>query len=177
MFEKNIYIKGKHATYMKLLAAKFNSEFSQGIFERNLDVYLLAPIVGRLYNSKSPVDTETKDDTSIHTEQMNRVIDQLEFNYRTIMLLEDKENIDIETRIDKAFRYDRNPEKRADGDKVFEQYVLGGIEILYEKLMEGTNETDEYLKNIYEFVKDFNRRYYEIIDNQNIYDMCKLASN
>lgn len=177
MFEKNLYFKGKHATYMKELVAKFSSNFSQGIFSRNLDVYLLAPIVGKLYNRKGDVDSEIKDDTSIHTEQMNPVMDQLEFNYRTIILLENKESTNIEARIDKAFRYDRNPEKRADGDKIFEQYVLGGIEVLYEKLMEGTNNTDDYIKNIYEFISDFNRRYYEEIDTQEIYKMCKLASN
>jgi hypothetical protein len=177
MFEKNIVIKGRHAKYMKELAAKFSSDMSQGIFARNLDVYLLAPIVGKLYNKKSEVDNEFKDDTSIHTEQMYPVMDQLEFNYRTIILLENKASTNIETRIDKAFRYDRNDEKRLAGDKIFEQYVLGGIDVLHEKLMEGVTENDDYLKNIYQFVCDFNRRYYKQVDPEEIYNLCKLASN
>lgn len=177
MYEKNLNFRGIHATYMKKLAAKFSSDLSQGLFKRNLDVYLIAPIVGKLYNRKSPIDTDVDDSTSIHTEQMNEVMDQLEFNYRTIMLLEGRDSVDLETRIDKAFRYDRNPDKRADGDKVFEEYVRGGIEVLYEKLMEGTSDSDEYLKKAFQFVSDFNQRYADTIDVEEIYKMCKMSSN
>lgn len=177
MFEKNILIKGKHATYMKKMAAKFDSELSQGIFDRNLDVYLLAPVVGKLYNRKSNVDTEVKDDTSIHTEQINTVLDQLEFNYRLIMILEEKDKVELDTRINKAFRYDRDLEKRKPGDVIFDQYVLGGIEVLYEKIMLDSEDKDDYLKKLYVFINDFNNRYNSVIDDEDIYRMCKLAGN
>ncbi|MEL7648673.1 MAG: hypothetical protein AAGU76_11305 [Sedimentibacter sp.] len=177
MFDKNIIIKGHHATYMKKLVSKFDSSLSQGIFDRNLDVYLIAPIVGKLFNRKSVVDNDVKDDTSIHTEQINSVMDQLEFNYRIIMMLEDKEKVDIETRTNKAFRYDRDIENRKSGDAIFEQYVLGGIEVLYEKIMLETNDTDEYLRKMYQFISEFYNRYFSEIDNEDIYKLCKLAGS
>ena len=176
MYEKNIIIKGKHAELTKKLVASFNSALSQGFFARNLDVYLLAPIVGKIYGRTGVVDNDSKDNTtSIHTEQMNKEMDQLELNYRLIMLLEDKNNLDIEIRTNRAFRFDRDPEKRKSGDEIFEGYVLGGIEILYEKLMNGTTDIDEYIVKLYSFITDFNMHYNKVIDNEQLYEMCKLS--
>lgn len=93
------------------------------------------------------------------------------------MLLEDKDTLDIETRTGRAFRYDRDAEKRKIGDDIFEEYVLGGIEILHDKIMYETTEIEDYLMKVHTFISDFNRRYYDLMDNESIYDMCKLSGN
>lgn len=176
MYENNIQIYGKHATYMKELVAKLDSNIAQGIFKRNLDVYLLAPIVGKLYNRKSNVDRSINDSTSIHTEQMNRVMSSLETNYRTIMLLEERENNSLETRMDNAFKYDRKEDLRKPGDEIFNQYVLGGIEVLHEKLIEGIEDIDQLVERIFYFFDEFQTRYEEKIDFDEIEELCSKSS-
>lgn len=118
-----------------------------------------------------------QDDTSIHTEQLQGELDVLTYNYRLIMLLAQKDTLSLDERMDRAFRYDKDEEKRKVGDELFEQYVLGGIEILYEKIMEGSKEIDEYLQNMYKFICEYNERYNAIIENEEIYDLCRLASD
>jgi len=174
VFEKNIYFYGKHAEYIKALTKNIEG-ITQGVFFSNLEVYLVAPIIGKIYGRKATV--EKGESTSIHTEQINRVKEQLELNYRIIMLLDEKEKVDSEMRISRAFRYDRDEEKRKAGDEIFEEYALGGIEVLYEKVIQDAEDDSAYMKNLYKFVEEFNQLYYKDIEDDNIYDLCKLAGN
>ena len=177
VFKKNIIIKGKHATYIKKMVAVVDTNNSIKLFERNLDVYIFAPIVGMVYGKTAPVDNEVKDDTSIHTEQLQGELDVLTYNYRLIILLARKNTLSIDERMDRAFRYDKDKEKRKISDELFEQYVLGGIEVLYEKIMEDAKELDDYLQNIFKFISEYNERYSSMIENKEIYDLCRLASD
>ena len=175
LYEDNIYIKGRHATRMKELVAKFDGQLSQGLFARNLDVYLIAPIVGKIYGWKDNVVTSVADSTSIHVEQMNREMENLLANFRTLALLENKDKLDIDTRTSNAFRYDRDDEKRKAIDAEFEKYVLGGIDVLYEKLFENAKTTDDFVMNIFNFVDDFERNYASRFDFEQIEELCKLS--
>ena len=179
MFEKNIYIKGIHADYMKRLAANIDGIIQKGIFARNLDVYMLAPIIGVIYSRRATTDNESRDitPTSIHTEQILAVIDQLEYNYRLVMLLHDKKTLPIEERMNRAFRYDRNEEMRAPGDQIFEEYVLGGIEVLFENIMKDSSEANDYIKKIFNFVCEFQERYNSQTSDDDILKICNIARN
>ncbi len=177
MFKKNIILKGKHAEYMKKLHSILNVSNGIKLFNRNLDVYIFAPIIGIVYGRTALVDNELKDDTSIHTEQLQGELDVLTYNYRLIMLLAQKDTLSLEERMDRAFRYDKDEGKRKAGDELFEQYVLGGIEVLYEKIMEESKEMDQYLQNIFKFISEYNERYNSMIENDKIYDLCRLASD
>ena len=175
MFDKDmIFIRGKHGTYMKELVAKFNPEMKQGIFARNLDVYLLAPIVGKLYNRYVETDTTVDDETRIHAKQIDSVRQQLEATYRMLMLLEDKDTLEVEERCNRAFRYDDNDEKRKECDKIFDGYMRGGIEVLYEKMLASAKTEDDYVKNLYDFIVDFTERYKDKMDLDEIREMCDL---
>lgn len=175
MFEKNILIKGKHATYMKALVANVDSNVGTGIFKRNLDVYLMAPIVGRLYGRKALPD-DSNDSTSIHTEQLLAETDELEANFRTIILLEDRDVVDINKRVEQSFKYDRDVEKRKPYDEIMEQYILGGIEVMYEKILEDANDTDKVIMNLFEFVMDFYDKFGKEIDFDALEVLCQKSS-
>lgn len=174
MFDKAVFIKGKHATYMKQLAAKFDTEMKQGIFNRNIDVYMIAPIIGKLYNRSAKPDSAVEDDTRIHFEQINEERKQLETVYRTLMMLEEKDSLDVEERSNRAFKYDDNEEKRKLGDMIFDGYLRGGIEVLYEKILENAKNEDDYVKNLYDFVVDVTVRYEEKLKLDEIRELCKL---
>lgn len=173
LFGKNIIIYGKHAKYMKALANKFGTEQNQGFFKRNLDVYIAAPIIGKLFNRKADVDKTIDEDTKIFLEQVNESIEELRMNYRIIMMLEDRDSVDLEERINRAFRYDKNDEKREYGDKVFSSYVLGGIEVLYEKLIGNETNTDRLVENAFEFIEDLKDTY---ADTYDVNELIKLSS-
>jgi len=176
MFEKNIYIKGIHADYMKRLAANIDGTILKGIFARNLDVYMLAPIVGVIYSRRSSSDNESKEisPTSIQT---LAVIDQLEYNYRLVMLLHDKDTSNIEERMNRAFRYDRNENARAPGDEIFEEYVLGGIEVLFENIIKDSSDANDYIKKIFKFVCEFQERYNSHTSDDELIKICNMAKS
>ena len=119
-----------------------------------------AAVWGLLYNCTDEVDNQSKDRARIYADAYARERDNCVFLYRLVMLLEKKTNTSQEERIDRAFRYDSQPEKADELKKcleLFHSYVRGGIEILYEKLTDGCSTRDDYLTRIYEEMKQFNQ--------------------
>ena len=47
--------------------------------------------------------------------------------------------------------------------------------ILYEKLIESATSTEDYLKNLYDFMEDMDDRYNQTIDADQISALCRLA--
>ena len=149
LFSKQIVITGKHAQYMRALVNPFDTNLKQGFFKRFLDVYLIAPIIGKLYNRKAEADNSIADDAN------------------------DEE---LEERCNRAFRYDKNMDKRQYGDKIFNEYVLGGIEFLYEKLIGESTSTDELIENVYTLVDSFNDDFKESFSFDEIEKLSMLSS-
>lgn len=171
MFKGDIAITGKHAYYMKVLSDNDNP--SERFFNRYIDVYINAAIIGFIYGEKEDVDkdSEYKEETArIFYDAINREKQNLDFIYRIIMLLEDGKNLSKEERIERAFKddiYSNRKDKKEANLELFNNYVRGGISFLYEKL-NGIN-IDDRITNIKEFVEDFNsefflRKYLEDID-------------
>lgn len=174
MFDKEYSFKGSHAEKVNKLTAKFDDK--NQLFKRNLDVYIMAPIVGFLYQRKTEIDNGdgTQKPTKIFPEQLINAQDDLSFNYRLIMLLDKKNAADIEERVDKAFR-NYNSERAIDDEKLYEQYVLGGVDVIYEKLIETARGSEDYLSNLYDFMEEMDDRYNQSIDVDHIAELCKIA--
>jgi len=172
MFDKEYAFKGSHAEKVIKLTAKFDDK--NQLFKRNYDVYKLAPIVGFLYQRKALPDNESQQTTKIFPEILMNNKDDLLFNYRLIMLLDKKNEPDIEKRIDKAFR-NYSSDKSIDDEKLYDEYVLGGVDVLYEKLINNTTTSDVFLSNLYDFMEEIDERYNQSIDSNQIEELCKLA--
>lgn len=173
MFDKEYSFKGTHAEKVNKLTAKFDDK--NQLFKRNLDVYMMAPIVGFLYQRKGELNNGdgNQKPTKIFPQQLIENADDLIFNYRLIMLL-NKNGGSIDERVDKAFRK-FNSEEASDDEKLYEQYVLGGVDVLYEKLIETATSSEDYLKNLYDFMEEIDDRYNKSIDTDNITELCRLA--
>ena len=91
MFDKEYSFKGSHAEKVSKLTAKFDETTS--LFERNFDVYMMAPIVGFLYGRKADLDKNSNETTKIFPDILMREKDNLMFNYRLIMLLDGCDSI------------------------------------------------------------------------------------
>jgi len=153
MFNDDIQLHGKHAHYVKELAS---AEFQ--LFQRNLDVFMNGAIVGLIYGKKEIRDRESqyKDvQTNILASAINKERINLDYIHRLIMIL-DKADISIDEKINRAFRDDSNSDMNNNHTKnleLFYSYALGGISVLYDKIIkEGINKED-YFKKAHGFMK------------------------
>lgn len=174
MFNKEYSFKGKHAEYVIGLTSPIDKG-SNKLFNRNLDVYILAPIVGFLYNRRAPVDKESNKETKIFGDILMKNGTTLKYNFKLIMLLADVDKVPVEERINRAFRYNEHAEQMAGCEDLYEQYVRGGVEVLYEKLVHNVVETDDYLKRLYDFLEEVKDRWNDETSFDDILDLCKLA--
>lgn len=163
-FNKEYLFKGKHAKYVK--------ELKEVLFERNVDVLILAPIVGLAYNRKSSVDTTSEfansETTKVFSEVMIKEQNKNLFNFRLCVLSatelneEDKKNV--------AFKYyTGDSEDHKDlfmkAYNIYNSYVLGGVEVLYEDMLQGNKSYNgkpddikyqtDMIKNVAEFISKY----------------------
>jgi hypothetical protein len=169
IFSGDYQFKGSHAEKVNRLTAAFSG--TNSLFNRNLDVYILAPIVGFLYNRTSPIDISGKPANVLY-DAMSKELNTLWFNYRLIILLDKNHEPDFDKRVDKAFRY-YGKEIAVSDEERYEEFVRGGVEVLYEKLIELSNTEEDYLKNLYDFMEEFEERYGQ--NSEEIVDLCRLA--
>ena len=175
MFDKQYRFRGSHALRVDALTNIFDEKSGVKLFERNVDVYINAPIIGFLYNRRAEIDgTKDPETNAVYNQNImgDRVInsqDDLMFNFSLIMLLDKNYESDEDKRIDKALRY--VGENSADKEH-FESYVRGGIDVLYEKLIEDANTPDDYINNLYEFIDEFNDRFNKSVSKEAILKLC-----
>lgn len=174
MFLTQINIEGKHAEYLMQLSKTSDDKLMPQkripIFQTFMDTICTAPVIGFQAQRKAPKDSGiTK---TIFPEEVQKIRDQLLFTYRVIMLLDNKDNVALQTRLDNAFRYDRDPEKRKAGEEVFWSYVRGGLEVLHEEYVQGLNNSDEDVRNMAERVKNYQIMNFNTDKTDNIYRLC-----
>lgn len=172
MFKKEYVFYGSHAFRVQSLVAKFSDFSGATLFQRNVDVLLFAPIVGFLFKRTSKIDKSTNDSTKIFIEQMIREDIGIRHNYQLITLLDNENKVDKDHRINAALK---NIEDESEEIDRYNQYILGGIDILYEKLIEPSKVESDYLNNLYEFLSDLNNRYYREFEDENILEIIELA--
>lgn len=144
--------RGIHATKTKQL-----KEFLGAAF-RHADVLALAPIVGFSNNRKAEKDTKNDDEARVPLSPLKSVDGQLELAYKTIVLLDREYEPDEEECFKKAFQ--TSPEQRTPEDlELFESYVRGGVDFLYDKIIgEGNTQMDRLIE-LKDFVDSFASRY------------------
>ncbi|NBK00018.1 hypothetical protein D5282_22720 [bacterium 1xD8-48] len=169
MFGKQYRFKGIHALRVDQLTSVFDAASKAKLFERNIDVYINAPLIGFLYGRRAEIDnTKNPETNQIYDESVmgDKVIEfqeELMFNFRLIMLLDKLYEPDDDKRIDNAFRY---PGENPEDVERFDSYVRGGVDVLYEKLIEGAVNSEDYINNLFEFIEEFQERFNsEILDN------------
>ena len=53
--------------------------------------------------------------------------------------------------------------------------MRGGVDVLYEKLLGSIASEEDYLKNLYDFLEEFDERYNQAVTTDSILDLCRLA--
>ena len=163
MFDKDMQIRGKYATYWKALtqvpgnAVETSSNFK--IFENYIHVYMVAPIIGLLHGKKCYIDPadDSKDTAGMMAAVQIKNAAKLKYIYRLIVLMDDSEGLTDEEKINRAFRDGDNEESTKKGMELYTAYFLGGLEILYETFVEKCVTDDDFTTKMFEFVSDFKK--------------------
>ena len=155
MFTGDILIKGKYATYLKFLSQKTekndHKEKVAGVFDRHIDVYMTAAIIGLTYGLRNSEDTSGSETAKLFADVVTREQDNLTNIFRIAMIIDNSGNLTPDEKINRAFKVPDTIEYM----KLFNSYVRGGLEWLYEQFTFGTTTRDEYLAKIYEIVDNF----------------------
>lgn len=176
MFDKQYIFYGRHAVRAIALRSEFGEGRQLKIFNTLWELYTVAPLIGFLYQRRAEVDREKDHDTgelvtrNILPEQVLAARDSLYFAYSMIMLLDTEHEPDEEKRLDKAFRHRGGNQE---DESRYNSYVLGGIDVLYEKLIEEGGSPDDYAKRLVDFVLEFDDRFNAGLD---LRTMLKFAT-
>ena len=175
MFDKQYRFTGTHAEKVNALTSVFDEAAKAKLFERNLDVYINAPIVGFLHKRKGIKNTDSRtSDQNIFPEQMIHSAELLKYILRLILILDSEYEPNEEKRMDKAFKHLGEDENDL---ALFDSYVLGGVEVFYEKLIEGSTDPAEYVNRMYDFVEEFYDRFNTGKSNQDVLTLCSQIQN
>ncbi|MGO4934011.1 hypothetical protein ACTQ40_00190 [Collinsella sp. Sow4_D11] len=152
MFERDITLTGKHATYVKY----FRDDAK--LYARYVDVYMNGAIFGLLHNRRAEKDSGDAT-ANILADTLQRERNKCVLLYRLVMLLDETSNLDVQERINRAFRDDADdaaPGKLVANMELFNSYVRGGIEEMYEQFIDGHGVTaDEYLDRAMDVMETF----------------------
>ena len=93
-------------------------------------------------------------------EQISKKQRELLFVYQTIMLIDEDSEPDMDKRICRAFRLsetsEEDKEQIDENMKIFNEYFLGGVDVLHEQFVDRCTDDDSYLNRIFDYVKKFN---------------------
>lgn len=159
LFQKEFEFKGKHARMASELWSQ--NDYEHSYFKRLIDLYCIAPIIGFRMNRKAGVDNSSSDTKSIFGDQMRGEKDNLDFALQMILMLEAEEQGKSQEEILKiGFQSIETKEQFDAYNNLFNDYVRGGVEELYERLVVHQPEIhegyhDEKTTNIMALIERF----------------------
>lgn len=161
MFENDFTIYGKHATYIKYLVNDAKA------FKRYIDVYMAGAALGALYECQSE-QSDSTDRARIYSEAFNTEHVKCSELFKTVILSDTTKSWTPEERANICFRYRDKMDENAvppvtqeevdamrEAFALFNAYVLGGIEILYDNFSaSATARIDEIVDYAYKVIYD-----------------------
>lgn len=177
IFTQQVRFYGKHGQYLEALTpdtsmAKRDDlpdiQRNKYLFATVVDIYAVAPLVGYLYQRSVPRDGN-EPTKNIMEGALASHKEKLIFSYELISILDKKSEPDLNERIRRAFRATDETAKL--GLDVFNGYARGGIEILYEKLVEGASTPEDMLRNLMDFIEEWNEKF---LDDAATVDLVEL---
>ena len=168
MFEGEIKITGKHASYIKYLSAKTlqlnKNAPCIAIFNRHIDVYIAGVTIGLVKKLKAQSDNTISDSATLFADAVIGEQQKLKVLYRIMHLIDDP-NLSSDARRDLAFRYDTEEDYVKKGMELFNSYARGGIEWLYDEITSNATTKDDHIFNIKGIVDNYVQDYDEAFPN------------
>jgi hypothetical protein len=134
-----------------------------GLFNRFIDVYMAAGVIGVLFNKKGE-ETIQENKVTIFAETLMGEAIRIKYLSSLAFLVDNFEKKFNEQELLKlAFADWFSSEKDQDITKeknkyfIFKQYVIGGVDILYDEIIGDSNDPEIYLRNYYHFINKVNK--------------------
>ena len=152
LFLKNYSFYGKHCDMVKKLTQKIDEDSGASVFSTAIELFVVAALVGAKTDHKEKPSIDKTRETKILAEQFNSHSPEVQIAFKMVTLLGNSNKYDEVERLNKTFR---NPETDENYSQ-FEEYMLGGLEDIYNKIMLDTNKTySDYLKSVNDFLGQF----------------------
>ena len=163
MFKKQVGFFGTHAQKITELEKIKEGYEEYKFMPRFLDTYMIAPLLGVLYNRKEAEDKDSVDGTPVSSrtifgETLMKQEADLIMIFRMVMLFDQRDTLDLEERVRRAFKDFPNREhndNHQNNMKLFNEYARGGISLLHEKVTKDAMGFDSYITNYYDFIEEF----------------------
>ena len=126
-------------------------------------------MIGFLYKRKSKKENSERG-PKISEGQVIRYADRAQETMKLILLLDKDYENDEQKRIDKAFRYFCEDENDF---KLFEDYMRGGIEIMYEKIIGEETDPFKIIDNLIDFMTEFQQMFNDRVGQDDIFNLCE----
>lgn len=140
-FRKEFEFRGKHARMAEELWV--SNDYEHTYFKRLIDLYILAAVVGFRMGRKAEEDYSPFAPKSIFPEQMIKEKENLDFILQMMLMLDSKSDVSDEAKVKKAFRGASGKEEFEQIQNMFNSYVRGGVEELYERLVVRQSDEDD----------------------------------
>lgn len=145
-FKREIKIRGKHARMASELWTL--NDYEHTYLKRLIDLYILAAVVGFRANRKSAEDYSPIEPKTVFLAQVLAAKEDLDFIMQMMIMLDSKDKLENDACVKMAFRGAASEEEFAQWQNLFDSYVRGGMEELYEKLVvKKADSGDDYYDN------------------------------
>ena len=165
MFDHDISINGPQVSQLKDLcelagnvpdAAEHNN---YKIFKAYVDAYVLCPLIGYHYSRRLKQGSSKDGHIGIRANELISRQNELKFIYQILMLIDEESEPDKDKRVYRAFNFNEKTDEERnfirDNMTIYNEYFLGGVEVLHQEIVEKCTDDDSYEKRIYEYVKQF----------------------
>ncbi|MCR5686303.1 MAG: hypothetical protein K6G81_12980 [Lachnospiraceae bacterium] len=134
-------IKGKHADYADAMWKQNNIQAS--CFKRLVDLYTIAAIIGLRTGRKAEEDTSTDSKRTVQLDAIATCRTTLSQIMKLIIIFDESDGKTPEERIEAAFRIPETEEVYKRYMNLFNSYVRGGIEYIYEQIVRKPATADD----------------------------------
>jgi len=151
LFMDDYFFMGKHEEEVRKLISEVDNKSGAHIFTSGIELFMAAAIIGCSYNRRA---TKEKGPQTfrIFQNQFSNHYQRLLFIYKLVMLCDSDVTLSGIDKVNNAFRH---PEDKRNRD-VFEEYMLGGIDVIYDKLFVSTNTSyDNFKDSLCELISEF----------------------
>jgi hypothetical protein len=141
-FKKEFQFVGKHAKMVEELWV--SNDYGHTYFKRLMDLYIVAAVIGFRVDRKAEEDYSQINPKSIFAEQMLKAKPDLDYIMQMMIMLEHKEHTSNEEAVKIAFRGASSKAEYDYYQNMFNSYVRGGVEELYERLIIKSDDADTF---------------------------------
>ena len=160
-FKKKFEFRGKHARMAEELW-KLN-DYEHTYFKRLIDLYIISAVIGFRIDRSAEEDYSPVEPKSIFPEQMINAKEDLDFIMESMIMLSNGGRLSDEECVKLAFRGAQTDKEFQRYQEMFNGYVRGGVEELYERIIVRKAEPDDAFQdnkvsNLVELMKRFGQK-------------------